>query len=340
MSNITISIDAMGGDFGPEVTIPAALRVLATHPDLKLIVVGDQPVLQQVYASHSALHTDRLVFQHASEQVGMDESPSQALRLKKDSSMRVALNLVKSGLAQACVSAGNTGALMVTARFVLKTLPGIDRPAIITSFPTIKPDKEVWIVDLGANVDSQAEHLFQFAVMGSVLVSLVRNIERPTIALLNIGEEEIKGNEQVKQTAQLLAESPAINYYGYIEGNDLFSGLADVVVCDGFVGNVTLKAVEGVAKLMSNFAKTEFKRNLYTQFVALLALPILNRLKKRADPGRRNGACLIGLQGIVIKSHGSADVAAFANAIEQALVQAQSDIPRKISQEVAMRLNQ
>jgi glycerol-3-phosphate acyltransferase PlsX len=340
LSEITIALDAMGGDYGPEVTVPAALQALLSHPQLKLILVGDSQILEAILALHSAKDNPRLSIQHAPEQVTMDESPSVALRTKKKSSMRIAINLVKEGIASACVSAGNTGALMATARFVLKTLPGVDRPAIITSLPAIGQNKEVWILDLGANVDSEAEHLYQFAVMGSVLVSVIESIERPKVGLLNIGQEAIKGNEQVKRTAQLLAESAAINYYGYVEGNEIFSGVVDVVVCDGFVGNVALKTIEGAAKVMGSYAKEEFKRNLYTRIAGLIALPVLNRLKKRVDPGRRNGASLVGLQGIVIKSHGSANAMQFAQAIRAAVTQVQHDVPRKIGQEVSKRLKE
>lgn len=328
----------MGGDFGPEVIVPAALRALHTHPQLHLILVGKQEVLEKILAGHAPQGHPRLKFHHASEEVAMDESPSLALRSKKDSSMRVAINLVKEGRAQACVSAGNTGALMATARFVLKTLPGIDRPALTTSLPTAIPGKEVWVLDLGANVDSCADHLYQFAVMGSVLVSQVDQIERPTVGLLNIGQEEIKGNDQVKRTAHLLTDSEVINYYGYVEGDTIFSGKVDVVVCDGFVGNVALKAVEGVIKLAATAAKVEFTYNWYSKFAAIITMPILRRLKKRMDPGRRNGASLVGLQGIVVKSHGSADIMAFSQAIHQAVVQVQYDIPKKIGQKVGMLL--
>lgn len=340
MKDIVIAIDAMGGDHGPEVTVPAAISALTTHAQLALILVGDSAVLEPLLAQQAGKTTERITIRHASQQVAMDESPSQALRTKKDSSMRVAINLVKEGLAQACVSAGNTGALMATARFVLKTLPGIDRPAIITAFPTVHEGKQVRILDLGANVDSYADHLYQFAVMGSVLVSQLDRIPAPRVGLLNIGQEEIKGNDQVKQTAQLLSDSKVINYYGYIEGDEIFSGEVDVVVCDGFVGNVALKAMEGVARLIVNFAREEFKRNLYSRIAAFFSLPILNRLKKRLDPGRRNGASLIGLQGIVIKSHGGANVMAFAQAIHEAVIEVEHDIPSKIGQEVGMLLEE
>lgn len=337
LKEATIAIDAMGGDFGPEVTVPASLHALALYSELKLILVGDSEKLEKILALHSDKNLPRLSIRHASEVVSMDESPAQALRTKKDSSMRVAINLVKEGLAQACVSAGNTGALMVTARFVLKTLPGIDRPAIITTFPTLINGKLMRMLDLGANVDSCADHLYQFAVMGSVLTALVDKIEHPKIGLLNIGQEDIKGNDLVKRTAQLLSESRAINYYGYIEGDKIFSGVVDVVVCDGFVGNVALKAMEGVAKLISCFTRKEFKRNLFSQCIALIALPVLKRLKKRMDPGNHNGASLVGLKGIVIKSHGGANIMAFTQAIREALLEVEHDVPRKIEQEL-MRL--
>jgi glycerol-3-phosphate acyltransferase PlsX len=334
LKNITIAIDAMGGDFGPEVTVPAALNILNQYAHMRLILVGDSQVLDAVLAVHNAKSNDRLIVHHASEQVSMDELPSHALRNKKDSSMRVAINLVKQGLAQACVSAGNTGALMATARFVLKTLPGIDRPAIITSFPTREKNKGVRVLDLGANVDSCADHLYQFAVMASVLVSAVDNIEHPKVGLLNIGQEEIKGNDLVKQAAQLLSDSRAINYYGYVEGDNIFSGVVDVVVCDGFVGNVALKTIEGAARLMSTFTKQEFTKNFYSKFVGFLALPVLKRIKRHMDPERHNGASFIGLQGIVIKSHGGANIAAFGQAIREAMVEVEKNLPQRIGQEV------
>lgn len=330
----------MGGDFGPEVTVPSSLQALAAHPQLTLILVGKQEQLEKLVQKHMPGGHSRLRIHNATEVVAMDESPSAALRGKKDSSMRVAINLVKQNQAQACVSAGNTGALMATARFVLKTLPGIDRPAITTQLPTIIPNKEVLILDLGANVDSCADHLYQFAVMGSVLISETEQIERPKVGLLNIGEEEIKGNDQVKQTSQLLTESEVVNYYGYIEGDEIFSGEVDVVVCDGFVGNVALKAMEGLSKLIIRVAKEEYKRNWFSKMLALISLPVLNRLKKRMDPGQRNGASLLGLQGIVIKSHGSANVSAFTQAIHQAVIEVEFDIPKKIGQKVGMLLEE
>jgi len=267
----------------------------------------------------------------------MDESPSQALRYKKDSSMRIAIDLVKQGTAAACVSAGNTGALMATARFVLRTLPGIDRPAITAILPTSKKGLDVRMLDLGANVDSSSQHLFQFAVMGAVVAAEVDNITNPTIALLNIGEEEIKGNEQVKQTAQLLSNSP-LNYCGYVEADKLFFAAADVVICDGFVGNVALKASEGTSRLIAHFIKQGFLKNWFTRLSALLIQPVLKQLKQRIDPAHYNGASLVGLRGIVIKSHGGASVKGFSNAIEQAVTQVIHEVPQKIREQVGQIL--
>jgi len=327
----------MGGDHGPSVTVPACLQILEKHPTLHLILVGDSDILQEQLKAHNAkplVDTKRLVIHHASQRVEMNESPSQALRTKKDSSMRVALNLVKENQAGACVSAGNTGALMATARFVLKTLPGIDRPAIISTFPTGLSHKNVRILDLGANVDSAAENLLQFAVMGSVLASAVDNIENPKVCLLNIGEEEIKGNEQVKKASQLLTELGSLNYAGYIEGNELYKGEADIIVCDGFVGNVALKTTEGVAIFIGRLIKRAFHQNILTKLAGLIALPVLKLITKWIDPDRYNGASLIGLQGIVIKSHGGANAHAFSYAIQEAVIQVEKNIPQRISAEV------
>jgi len=321
----------MGGDHGPKVIVPAALMVLQEYPELCLILVGDQTELQRELSAHHAKENERLIIQHASEQVAMDESPSQALRNKKDSSMRVAINMVKAGKAQACVSAGNTGALMAIARFVLKTLPGIDRPAILAKLPTMLPDNPVRVLDLGANVDSSPEHLFQFAVMGAVLAEAVDNIHAPKVGLLNIGEEEIKGNETVKRTAQLLADNTFVNYTGYVEGNVIFQGKVDVVVCDGFVGNVALKASEGVAKMVASYMKQAFRKNWLTKVIGLCALPILKQLGRKIDVDRYNGASLLGLRGIVIKSHGGANTKAFSNAIREAINEVNKNVPERIS---------
>lgn len=318
----------MGGDQGADTVVPAALNTLERRPDLRLILVGDQETLRQRLRQAGYRDGgDRLHIHHASEVVGMDESPSRALRLKKDSSMRVAIDLVKGGAAQACVSAGNTGALMATARYVLKTLPGIDRPAISTSIPSI--EGHTLVLDLGANVDCSAEHLFQFAVMGSVLANAVHGLERPRVGLLNIGEEEIKGNDQVKEAARLLAES-SLNYIGFVEGDDVYKGGVDVVVCDGFVGNVALKTSEGVAKMIGHFMREEFRRNLLTRLAGLIAMPVLRAFRRRIDPRRYNGASLLGLRGIVIKSHGGADALAFENAIDVAALEVQKAVPDRI----------
>lgn len=333
MTVITIAIDVAGGDFGPPVTVPASLQMLAECPNLQIILVGDEVAINQALSTQS-YDSSRLIIQHASQTVEMNELPSVALRGKKDSSMRVAINLVKEGKAQACVSAGNTGALMATARFVLKTLPGIDRPAIISMLPTSDANKNMRMLDLGANVDSSAEVLVQFAIMGSVLASAIDNIPNPRVYLLNIGEEEIKGNEQVKQTAQILSTLKSINYIGYIEGDALYKGDADVIVCDGFVGNVALKTTEGVAVFIARLIKQAFMKNWVTKIVGLLAKPVLKPFAERVNPARYNGAMLIGLQGTVIKSHGGAGVESFANAIKQAMTSAEKNIPERIRHEV------
>ncbi|HMY07748.1 MAG TPA: phosphate acyltransferase PlsX, partial [Accumulibacter sp.] len=269
---------------------------------------------------------------HASEVVGMDESPALAMRNKKDSSMRVAINLVKSGEANACVSAGNTGALMATSRFVLKTLPGIDRPALCTTLPTTTGRTHV--LDLGANVDSGPEHLLQFGIMGAMMVSAVEHKERPTVALLNIGEEEIKGNEVVKRASELLRES-GLNFIGNVEGDGVYMGEADVVVCDGFVGNVALKISEGLARMLASFLRQAFKKNIFTKLAALAALPVLNAFKARADHRRYNGACFLGLRGVVVKSHGSADDFSFMTAIGVAYETAANNVLERITEQLA-----
>jgi len=327
----------MGGDHGPPVIIPAALSVLRAHSGVRLILVGDEAVLQSRIKTLGVSMPQGLSIHHASQQVEMDELPSQALRSKKDSSMRVCLNLVKEGVADACVSAGNTGALMAMARFVLKTLPGVDRPAIISSLPSMLGHTH--LLDLGANVESTSRQLFEFAVMGSVLSSAIDNIARPRVGLLNIGEEEMKGNERVKEAAQLLARSD-IHYVGFVEGDDIFKGSVDVVVCDGFVGNVALKASEGVAKMISHHVKAQFSRNLLTKLVALLVLPVIKASRRKFDPRRHNGATLIGLRSIVVKSHGSADELAFANAIQEAMTEVKKNVPARISEHLESLLSE
>ncbi|MFV1984224.1 MAG: phosphate acyltransferase PlsX [Thiohalomonadales bacterium] len=330
--SITIALDAMGGDYGPVVVVPAALAVLAKNKVVHIILVGNESKINSILNESKAKYDkSRLEVHNASQVVEMDEHPAQALRHKKDSSIRVALNLVKSGEAQACVSAGNTGALMATARFVLKMLPGIDRPAICKTLPTITGHTHV--LDLGANIDSSAEQLFQFAVMASALSSAVDNKANPEVALLNIGEEDIKGNEQVKESAALLNKSN-LNYIGYVEGNGIYLGHADVIVCDGFVGNVMLKASEGVAQLFSQFVKQEFKANLLTKIAALISMPVIKSFKKRVDPGEYNGASLLGLRKTVIKSHGGADAKSFETAIYEAIIEVDKNVPERIASQL------
>lgn len=335
MNTVIIAVDAMGGDYGPSVTIPAALISLNKFSNLHLILVGNAEIINSELANGDVYDKTRVTVYHASEQVAMDEAPAKALRFKKDSSMRVAANLVKAGHASAFVSAGNTGALMATAHFVFKTLPDIDRPAIMASLPTLNPNKVVRVLDLGANVDSLASNLYQFAVMGSVVTSALENIDRPKVGLLNIGTENIKGNEQVKEAAKLIQENKSINYIGYVEGDELFKGEVDVVICDGFVGNVFLKSIEGVAKLIGFYVKKEFFKNIYTKIAALISKKILKNIANDVDPSKYNGASFLGLQGIVIKSHGSANIAAFSNAILEALHEVEKNVPKLISAEVS-----
>lgn len=326
----TVAVDCMGGDHGPRVTVPAALRFLSSHPNARLVLVGIQNQINELL--QDAKHTDRLSVRHASEVVGMDEPPALALRGKKDSSMRVAINLVKEGAADACVSAGNTGALMAISRFVLKMLPGIDRPAICSTLPTIHGS--VYMLDLGANVDCSAEHLLQFGIMGATLVATVEHKTRPTVGLLNVGEEDIKGNEVVRAAAKLLKES-GLNFIGNVEGDGIYTDDVDVIVCDGFVGNVALKTSEGLVRMISAFMREAFTRNVWTRGVALLALPVLNHFKRRVDPRRYNGAVLLGLKGISVKSHGSADEISFANAIGRAYEAAANELISRTTAKLA-----
>jgi len=337
-SLLTISLDAMGGDHGLSVTVPAAIAALAEHPNLALILVGDQDSIREALNQHEYPDATRMQVQHASQVVEMDDKPAQAMRFKKDSSMRIAINLVKEGRADACVSAGNTGALMATARFVLKMLPGIDRPAICGILPTMPGFCHM--LDMGANVDSTADNLFEFAVMGSVLASAVNNIDKPSVGLLNIGEEEIKGNEVIKEASRLLANS-GLNYVGYVEGDGIYAGKANVIVCDGFNGNIALKSSEGVAKMVSFKIKQAFSKNILTKIAALFAMPVLNSFRKSLDPRRYNGASLLGLQGIAVKSHGGADELAFKTAIQQAIIEVENRVPERISEQLeALLVNQ
>ncbi len=331
--DITVAIDCMGGDHGPHVTVPAALAFQKRTPGVDLVLVGLQDAITAELTAHKAAVGTRLRVHHASEVVTMDESAASALRGKKDSSMRVAVNLVKAGEAHACISAGNTGALMAVSRFVLKTLPGIDRPAICSVLPTMRG--RVYVLDLGANVDCGPENLLQFGIMGASLVAAVEHNETPSVGLLNIGVEDIKGNDLVKRAAELLRDS-GLNFYGNVEGDDIYKGTTDVVVCDGFVGNVALKCSEGVAQMIASFLREEFKRNAFSKMAAIVALPVINAFRKRMDHRRYNGASLLGLKGIVIKSHGSADAFAFEQALERAVEEVRNGVPKRISQRMAL----
>jgi len=330
---VTVAVDCMGGDHGAGVTVPAALAAVARRPDLALILVGLNETLAAEMAARSAAPHPRLRIQHASEVVGMDESVASALRGKRDSSMRVALDLVKSGEAQACVSAGNTGALMAVSRFVLRMLPGIERPPIATVLPTMKG--QVTVLDLGANVDCSPHDLLQFGIMGATLVSVLEHTDRPSVGLLNIGEEDIKGNDVVKRAADLLRAS-GLNFHGNVEGDDIYKGTTDVVVCDGFVGNVALKTSEGLAQMLAAFLREEFGRSAYSKLAAVAARPVLEAFKRRVDHRRYNGAHLLGLRGIVIKSHGSADAFAFEQAIYRAGDAVEGGVLRRIGERIAL----
>ena len=317
----------MGGDFGPRNIVQASIACLLATPSLHLTLVGQASLLEELIARHSGVDRSRLHVVHASEIITMDERPSQALRGKPDSSMRVALGLLAEGKAHACVSAGNTGALMALSRFVLKTLPGIDRPAMVAAIPTRVGYCQ--LLDLGANVDCTAEHLYQFAVMGSVAAEALGAVQ-PRVALLNVGTEDIKGNQQVKLAASLLQAAPGLNYIGFVEGDGLYRGEADVVVCDGFVGNVLLKSSEGLALMIGERIERLFRRNVLSRLVGLMARPVLGRLKADLAPARHNGASFLGLQGIVVKSHGSADAQGFQSAIQRALIEIQENLPQRL----------
>mgnify|MGYP001608018774 CR=1 FL=1 len=330
--DVTIAVDCMGGDFGPLITVPAALDFLRRDVRANVILVGKVEAIEPLTARSRTEFGARLQICTASEIVTMDEPPASALRGKKNSSMRVAIDLVKSGEAQAAISAGNTGALMAISRFVLKTLPGIDRPAIATIMPNLKGHS--YVLDLGANVDCTPQHLLQFGIMGAMLATALEHKERPSVGLLNNDEEDIKGNEVVKQAGELLGAS-GLNFYGNIEGNDIFKGTTDVVVCDGFVGNVVLKASEGLAQMIGVFLREEFKRNLFTKLSALIAMPVLKAFKHRVDHRRYNGASLLGLRGVVVKSHGSADDYAFGQAIARAAEEVRNRLIERISERMA-----
>lgn len=329
---ITVAIDAMGGDHGLPVTVAAALSYLKHTIDTKIILVGQADAIERTLTSIGKFESERVSVQVATEVVAMDEAPAVALRKKKDSSMRVAVNMVKEGRADACVSAGNTGALMAISSFVLKTLPGIERPAIAATLPTYTG--QTLVLDLGANVNCSAQQLLQFGVMGAMLATAVDGKERPTVGLLNIGAEAIKGNDVVKEAAELLRASH-LNFHGNVEGDDIFKGTVDVVVCDGFTGNVLLKSTEGLARIMATFLREEFSRNWLTKLSSIVAIPVISAFRRRVDPRQYNGATLVGLRGIVVKSHGSADVFAFETAIGRAVAEVKNGVLRRIEEMIA-----
>jgi len=334
----------MGGDQGPLVTIPSAIMAIKHLPNLHLILCGDEKIITTELArlnisSQDLAHHKQLSIFATSQTVAMDEKPAFALRTKKDSSMRKALDLVHDGKAQACVSAGNTGALFSMAHFVLKTLSGVERPALISSLPTHDNDKHVFMLDLGANVFCDSHVLYQFGVMGSVMAEQVDGIDKPRIALLNMGEEAIKGSDHIKQAALELTENKEINYIGFIEGSDIFSNKADVIVCDGFVGNVTLKTCEGVARLVYKKSKTLFNQNLLVKLLTFIVKPGLKKVFKSMNPDQYNGASLIGLRGIVVKSHGNANANAFFSAIMEAVKEVERQVPEKIKSSLEQGLS-
>lgn len=329
MSGLAVALDAMGGDFGPQVIVPASVQALLQYPELKVILYGDQSAITSQLSLLNQLQHPRIRIVHCEHVIANDTRPSQALRRSQGTSMRMALDAVSEGQADACISAGNTGALMALSRYILKQLPGVDRPALVTAIPT-KTENKTWLLDLGANVSCDADTLFQFAVMGAVLAEQ-NTAASPRVALLNIGEEEIKGNDLVKRCAEMLANSPDIEYIGYLEGNELYSGRADVIVCDGFVGNVSLKTSEGVANLFIDSIKSAISSNPLKRLVAKWLFNDLFISLKQLNPDQYNGASLLGLRGIVVKSHGSADVAAFSNAIGEAVHEVKRQIPTRIS---------
>ena len=327
--NLTLALDAMGGDHGPHVTVPAALQALRLYPFLNIIMVGDKTKIDHYLQTAEPQLLSRLELIHTTEVVTMSDRPVHALRNRKNSSMRLAIEMVKEGRAQACVSAGNTGALMAIAKVLLKTLPGVDRPALVSCLPAVS-GKPVYLLDLGANVSCDSETLFQFAVMGSVLCEAVEKKSRPTVALLNVGIEEIKGNDQVQQAGQLLQQTPQINYTGFVEGDEIYTGRTDVIVCDGFVGNITLKTSEGIAKLLVHKLKQGLTEGIFVRFLAKLIAPRIQSVLSQMNPDHYNGASLIGLRGIVVKSHGNADETAYLQAMTLAVTEAQRRLPEMI----------
>ncbi len=334
MRSTQVAVDAMGGDYGPRVTVPAALQYLSAAPDVTLLLVGDQRAVSQHLGDIDPSVLRRVEILHSDFVVAMGDKPSSVLRGGSDSSMGLAIQAVKDGRAHACVSAGNTGALMALSRSILGTYEGIDRPAIITKIPTQK--KHCQVLDLGANIQCEAQHLYQFAIMGSIVAQIVDNISAPRIALLNVGQEETKGSNQVREAARLIAADQRLNYVGFVEGDQIFSGEVDVIVCDGFVGNVALKTSEGLVKMAHAQLLEGFRRNLYSRLVGALAQPIIKRLAGQWDIMRYNGASLLGVQGTVIKSHGNANQASFEQAIERAIQETRSQLPRLINDNIAI----
>ena len=332
---IILSIDAMGGDNGISATIPATLRFLKETPGVKVILVGNKPIIMARYERELVAFSDRIEIEHTSEIVAMDALPQIAMRIR-NSSMRVAINLVKEKRADAIISAGNTGALMAISRYVLHMIDAIDRPAIAKIMPAIPGN--VCVLDLGASIDASSSNLFQFAIMGSVIMKSVTGKDHPSIGLLNIGSEEVKGRDVIKDAANILKNSN-LNFYGNVEGNDINKGTVDVVVCDGFTGNVSLKTIEGVANLISTFLKEEFTKSTFAKIIAILAYPVLKRLKQRLDPRKYNGAILIGLNAVVIKSHGGADEIAFYYALCQAYREARSDIITMLKKSISENIS-
>ena len=331
MKETRIAVDAMGGDGGPEIIMPSVKDFLSENREVKIDVYGDEKILSKYLNLFDINISRNLKIIHTDEKVLSEDSPSHALRHKKNSSMSMAIKSVKDKNAQACVSAGNTGALMAISRFILGTLDGIDRPAIESMLPSLNGHTHV--LDLGANIDSKAQHLYQFAVMGSALSSVLDEKENPSVGLLNVGEETIKGNTQVKEAHDLLLTSK-LNYVGFVEGDDIFCGNIDVIVCDGFVGNIALKTSEGTAKFISSKLKDEFKKNIFTKIAGILSMKVLNSFKKVADPRKYNGASLLGLKGIIVKSHGGADSFAFNNSLKIALKEVNKDVPSCIDKKL------
>lgn len=337
--SVTIAVDMMSGDRGAPVAIQAALKVLQGNNQVHLILVGDESVIRPKMERSGKKFQDRWAIHHTTEVVHMEDSPVHVLRRKKKSSMRLAINLVQEGKAHACVSAGNTGALMATAHYVLKTIPGVERPAIVSAFPTVKPGKQALCLDLGATVDTSIDQLVQFAVMGSTLAQVMSDVKEPVVGLMNVGKEDIKGTESVKAVHERLLHS-SLNYCGYVEGNDVFSGEADVLVVDGFSGNVALKSIEGVMQYLMNAIKSVLRSSPWLKVLALLAYPLLRRIKRTVDPDRYNGAILLGLNGIVVKSHGGANKVAFYYAIQEAVATASQDMINLIHDRVAAALQE